>query len=86
MLGATAPLFRVWNQGVVDHDDTTIKSISINRGTSGPEGGVHPPTMTAEFTTLGYVNDERRIYVDLTPHATYRLSQMVGTTPDTIRR
>lgn len=85
-LGATAPLFRVWNQGVVDHDDHTIKSITINRGSSGPEGGVHPPTMTVEFTTLGYVNDERRIYVDLTPYGRYRMNQLTGASQDAILR
>lgn len=85
-LGATYPLFSVWNQHGLSANDHTVKSIKISRGADGPEGGVHPPTLSVDTTFLEQVRSGERIQVDLTTHGTNRLAALVGADPAKVRR
>ena len=77
-LGATQPMFRIWNSRGVGLNDHEVKSIKISRGSAEPEDGIHTQTMEFETTAFDPVRAGEPIVVDLTTYGTQRLQALCG--------
>lgn len=81
-LGATQPVFRVWNNEAIplELDDTQISSITIHRGEDSPAAGMSPSTASVSLGILRAVRTGERFSVSLT---SYGANLLAGKLPIT---
>lgn len=69
-LGATQPVFRVWNNEAIplELDDHQISSITVHRGDDSPEAGFAPSTASVDLAILRAVRTGERLSVSLSDY------------------